>query len=143
MTSNKAANDKQKNERAQNERAARKIFYKIETLVFDAIRQELKTLTEPLIKERLADFEKDPATRHHDSQTVSTPQITPEAEQQSLPKNNQENHQDNHQNPHQAIRALITAFVIETLEKQAPDVIARTLAQAFASPDDTNSKHKS
>ena len=105
---------------AKADEQARLIFYKIEGLVFDALRQELAEITAPLIREHLAN------QAAHADKPAGLPQ-SPHSEVHT---------QDNHKDPYHSIRNLITGFVQETLEEQAPQMIATILAKAFRASDD-------
>ena len=122
MTSKPATADEQ----------ARLIFYKIETLVFDAVRQEFAEMTAPLIKAHL-----------EEQALKDAPNPSGEAGTQTPHQNQHDNQQDNQQDPYQVIRALITGFVHEALEEQAPHNVAQILAKAFAATDAPKSPPRS
>lgn len=96
---------------------ARAIFYKIETLVYEAVRTEV-------------DHEIEAAITAHFAKTT--------------PPDNDETYEENdrtnaaHHAEFAAIRHLISGYVAKVIEQEAPAIITKTLAKALHMPPPTH-----
>lgn len=113
--------------KTQAETEAQKIFYQIEGLVFDALRTELKEEIDAIITYRLAQ------ERHLRQQRAKQPlnennTTSMTAEDETSGTLAAETADD-----YAAIRDIINAYVQQSLEDQAPAIIAKILEQALSS----------
>ena len=118
----------------QAEQEARAIFYKIEGLVFDAVRAELKDELEALIRHHFAQKRplapqdaKQPRNENRTATLTSgeTSEAVPVAEEGD---------------DYAAIRHIITDYVRQSIEDQAPAIVAQTLAHALKAETVTTKK---
>ena len=112
-------------QRAKKE--AQKIFYKIESLVFDAVRAKLQDEIDAIIDHHIAQEKKlakqrikQPRNENITSRTTSQETATKELAASTT-------------DDYATIRHIIDDYVRQSLEEQAPAIIAKILAQALAS----------
>lgn len=119
----------------QAKRDANQVFYKIEAMLFDAVREEFKDNT------ALADMIHSAITASQTNEDVASAVHHAETQEaKSLEANSQEaNSQEANtqkdsaqEESFAAIRDIITAYVIEAIEDQAPPLITKTLLHALS-----------
>ena len=104
----------------QAEKEAQKIFYKIENLVFDAVRVELKDEIDAIIDDHFAQERK--LAQERAKQPRNENATSQGAKDKSLAADD-----------YAAIRQIIDDYVRQSLEEQAPAIITKTLAHALSS----------
>lgn len=111
----------------QAKKEAQKIFFKIESLVFDAVRAELQDEIDAIIdyhitqeKELAQQRTKTPRNENITASTTSREAATKELAASTT-------------DDYATIRHIIDDYVRQSLEEQAPAIIAKILAQALAS----------
>ena len=105
----------------QAEKEARKIFYKIERLVFDAVRTELKDELDAMIREYFAQ------NRQMDQQKPKQPRNENRTQTMAAKEVPFVEGDDDYA----TIRHIINDYIRHALEEQAPSIVAQTLAQAL------------
>ena len=95
---------------------ARAIFYKIETLVYEAVRTEVDHEIEAAINAHFANNAADNTSHRNDDDDAANDDIGA------------------HSADFAAIRHLISHYVIEVIEQEAPAIITKTLAKALRAP---------
>ena len=98
---------------------ARAIFYKIETLVYEAVRTEVDHEIEAAINAHFANkaAQNKPHRNDDDDDIAANDDIS-----------------GAHSAEFAAIRHLIASYVIEVIEQEAPAIITKTLAKALRAP---------
>ena len=111
----------------QAKKEAQEIFYKIESLVFDAVRAELQDEIDAIIDHHIAQ-EKELAhkrTKTPRNENITASTTSQEAATKELGASTTDDYA--------TIRHIIDDYVRQSLEEQAPAIIAKILAQALAS----------
>ena len=110
------------------EEEAQKIFYKIESLVFDAVRTELKDEIDAIIDHHFAEERKlaQQAAQHPRNENETSQDAKDE-----ILAGDDYTADDLAGDDYAAIRHIIDDYVRQSIEEQAPALIAKTLADAL------------
>ena len=120
---------------------AQKIFYKIESLVFDAVRVELKDEIDAIITYYLTEERKlvQKSAKQPRNENVTTSEASQETAKQTASKDSEkipaDEANDETGDDYAAIRQIIDDYIKQSLEEQAPAIIAETLSQALRAWD--------
>lgn len=113
----------------ENNRAIEQdILSKIEELLHEAVRKDIEISLSALIEQHLARLL---AAQEAETNTAPNDTEAPESAP-SHPLAAQDEASPSDADEFEAIRQIITGFVTETLEEEAPAIIAATLTQALA-----------
>ena len=130
------------------EAKARKVFYKLEGLVYEAMRQEYrhqdlhplghKPQGDSKSPTHWSDIKKavEQAAKTFDEDVKQTPNLASHSQAASIKEVPDQTAEDP---PYVIMREALQGFIIETIEKEAPAILAKIFTDAF-SPRDTQPK---
>ena len=117
---------------------AQKIFYKIESLVFDAVRVELKDEIDAIITYYLTEERK---LVHKSAKQPRNENATKSEDSEKIPADEANDETgDETGDDYAAIHQIIDDYIKQSLEEQAPTIIAETLSQALRAWDHSAKK---